>query len=94
MSPQRMGGRAFWASGGGVEGRCGPIGLADAFALLRFLSDEAATRVTGDAAAVEFCAELALELGCALARAVAWRRCADQTLRVSGETAAVWLRKA
>jgi hypothetical protein len=31
----------------------------------------------GDAAAARFCAELALEIGCALAKAALWRRCGD-----------------
>jgi hypothetical protein len=76
MSPERMGGAAFWASGGTVESRRGPIASADAAALLAFLVSEAEVRSRcGDAAAARHCAEQALELGPALARAISWRRC-------------------
>jgi len=76
MSPQRMGGRAYWTSGGGVEGRRGELPLPGALALLEFLSAEAEAQSShADAAAARFCADMALELGEALARAVSWRRC-------------------
>jgi hypothetical protein len=76
MSPARMDGLAYWASGGSVAGRQGPLPLARAVELLAFFNQEAEACVSrGDASAARFCAELALELGCAIARAAAWRRC-------------------
>jgi hypothetical protein len=76
MSPARIGGLAYWASGGSVAGRRGPLPLAGAVELLAFFNREAEVCVArGDAPAARFCAELALELGCAIARAAAWRRC-------------------
>lgn len=76
MSPERMGGLAYWASGGTVAGRRGPITLPRAAALLDFLNAAAETSLTaGDHGAARFCAELALEVGCAIAKAVSWRRC-------------------
>jgi hypothetical protein len=76
MSPTRMGGLAYWASGGAVVGRRGPIALARAAALLAFFNREAGTLLAqGDAPAASFCADVAMELGCALARAANWRRC-------------------
>lgn len=77
MSPARIGGLAYWASGGSVAGRRGPLALERAVELLAFFNSEAEACVSGgDAPAACFCAELALELGCAIARAAAWRRCA------------------
>ena len=76
MSPDRMGGLAYWASGGAVAGRRGPIALGRAAGLLDFFNQAAeASLAGGDAAAARFCAELALELGCAIAKAASWRRC-------------------
>jgi hypothetical protein len=76
MAPGRMGGLAYWASGGSVAGRHGPIGLARAVELLGFFNRQAeASLADGDAAAAHLCADLALEIGCALARAARWRRC-------------------
>ncbi len=76
MAPTRMGGLAYWASGGSVAGRRGPIALARAMELLAFFNREAEMRLAGgDGPAAHFCAELALELGCAIAKAVSWRRC-------------------
>ena len=76
MAPGRMGGLAYWASGGSVAGRRGPIGLARAAELLGFFNRQAETSLAeGDAAAAHFCADLALELGCAIAKAASWRRC-------------------
>jgi hypothetical protein len=60
-----------------VAGRRGPIALARAAELLGFFNRQAeASLAGGDAAAAQLCADLALELGCAIARAVSWRRCA------------------
>ena len=76
MSPDRMAGLAYWSSGGTVAGRRGPIELAHAVALLAFFNQTAETSLaSGDTAAAWFCAELALELGRAIAKAVSWRRC-------------------
>ena len=76
MSPARMGGLAFWSSGGSVAGRRGPMALDRAVELLGFLNREAdACLARGDAAAARLCADLALELGCAVAKAASWRRC-------------------
>jgi hypothetical protein len=77
MSPARMGGLAYWASGGSVAGRRGPVTLSRAVELLGFFNDEAEALLgAGDAAAARCCADLALELGCAVAKAASWRRCA------------------
>jgi len=77
MAPDRMQGLAYWASGGSVAGRRGPIALLRAAELLAFFNAEAETRLgSGDAPAASFCAELALELGQAIAKALTWRRCA------------------
>jgi hypothetical protein len=71
-----MGGLAYWASGGSVAGRRGPMALARAVELLALFNRKAeACLARGDAPAARLCAELALELGCAIARAIAWRRC-------------------
>lgn len=76
MSPDRMGGPAYWASGGTVAGRRGPLPLRRAVALLDFFNEAAdASLGGGDAAAARFCAELAMEVGCAIAKAASWRRC-------------------
>jgi hypothetical protein len=76
MSPARMAGLAWWASGGSVEGRRGPIAAPDAAQLLTFLAREAESlAMAGDGAAALHCAEQALELGRALAKAISWRRC-------------------
>jgi hypothetical protein len=76
MAPDRMGGLAYWASGGSVAGRRGPIALARAAELLAFFNQQAETSLAGgDTAAARLCADLALELGCAIAKAVSWRRC-------------------
>jgi len=76
MSPARTGGLAYWASGGSVAGRHGPMPLARAVELLAFFNSEAdASLRRGDEPAARFCADLALELGFALARAASWRRC-------------------
>lgn len=76
MSPARKAGLAYWASGGSVAGRRGPMPMARAVELLAFFNCEAeACLRLGDEPAAHFCADLALELGCALARAASWRRC-------------------
>jgi hypothetical protein len=83
MSPHRTGGPAYWASGGGVEGRCGPVRLREALALLAFLSAEGERLDRkGESTAARFCAELVLELGPAIATAAAWRR-SSQGLSIS-----------
>jgi hypothetical protein len=77
MSPERMAGRAYWASGGDVIGRCGPMSVARAFELLQVFTEEAGRqRWAGDLAAGELLSSLALELGAAVARAAVWRRAA------------------
>ena len=71
-----MGGLAYWSSGGSVAGRGGTLALESAVELLAFFNREAeACLARGDGAPARFCAELALELGCAVAKAVTWRRC-------------------
>ena len=75
MSPQRMRGPAYWASGGGVEGRSGPLALGEAMALLAFLGDFAESCGGFDDSAAGYCADIAIELGRAIARAVSWRNC-------------------
>ena len=77
MSPHRMRGAAWWASGGTVAGRRGPVALGRALELLAFFNGEAESRLAaGDRAAARFCADQALEVGCAIAKAALWRRCA------------------
>jgi hypothetical protein len=78
MSPRRMGGPAYWASGGAIVGRCGPIELERARALLDFY-DEAAReqRSAGDSAATLCCLRLAVDLARAVIAASAWRRAAQ-----------------
>jgi len=76
MSPDRMAGVAYWASGGTVVGRRGPIALGRAAELLAFFNSEAESCLAaGEMGAARFCAELALEIGCAIAKAALWRRC-------------------
>jgi hypothetical protein len=76
MSPDRMAGVAYWASGGTVAGRRGPIALGRAAELLAFFNSEAERHLSaGETAAARFCAELALEIGCAIVKAALWRRC-------------------
>jgi len=96
MSPVRMGGLAYWASGGSVVGRRGPVALSRAVELLTFFNSEAEQSLAdGDAAAARCCADLALELGCAVAKAASWRRCAGAWTapqpRATGENLPVWL---
>lgn len=75
MSPERMAGPAYWASGGEVIGRGGAMSALRAFELLRFFADEAAERrEAGDSAAARLLASVALDLGTAIARAAIWRR--------------------
>jgi hypothetical protein len=77
MSPQRMGGLAYWACGGEVMGRCGPLARARAAEVAKFLVAQAERgREIGDMAAVYLCCHLALELADAVAAADDWRRAA------------------
>ena len=76
MAPERMSGPAYWSSGGTVAGRRGPITLARAAELLAFFNETADARLAdGDAVTARFCADLALEVGRAIAKAMIWRRC-------------------
>ena len=78
MTPDRLGGLAYWASGGTVVGRRGAIALTPAAELLGFFNLQAEGCLdSGDAAGAQLCADLALELGCAIARASTWLRCGD-----------------
>jgi hypothetical protein len=71
-----MGGLAYWASGGTVASRRGPLAAVRAAELLDFFNMQAdACLAEGDAAGAQFCADLALELGCAVAAAVTWLKC-------------------
>lgn len=77
MSPLRPTGLAYWSSGGGVIGRCGPLGGC-ALELFRFYGREALARHDrGDAAGVRCCLVLALELAAAIVAAADWRRAAS-----------------
>jgi hypothetical protein len=59
-----------------VAGRRGPIELGRAAELLGFFNRQAeACLAQGDTAAAHLCADLALEIGCAIAKAARWRRC-------------------
>jgi hypothetical protein len=76
MSPERMSGAAYWSSGGTVASRRGPVALGRAVELLAFFNSEAEARLAaGETAPARFCAELALEIGCAIAKTAYWRRC-------------------
>jgi hypothetical protein len=78
MSPERMGGLAYWASGGGIVGRCGPIGFERARTLLDFYEAAARERRgAGDSAATLCCLRLAVDLARAIISASAWRRAAQ-----------------
>jgi hypothetical protein len=77
MSPLRIGGPAYWASGGSVVGRRGPIAFSRAKQLLEFFDAEARERRrAGDSAAALFCLRLAVDLAHAIIAASEWRRAA------------------
>jgi len=68
---------AYWASGGGVMSRQGPLSAVRALELLRFFGREASARlVHGDRAGARFCARTAKQLALALSETDSWRRAA------------------
>lgn len=76
MSPERMAGPAYWASGGDVIGRCGALSIERAFELLQFFAGEAERQHGDPAGGGGLLASMAMDLGAAVARAAAWRRAA------------------
>ena len=77
MSPDRMPGPAYWASGGEVRGRGGPLTRDRAIEIAEFLERQAADgRETGDSGAADVCGRMALDLRRAIAAADDWRRAA------------------
>jgi hypothetical protein len=77
MTPRRMPGPAYWASGGEVLGRAGPLTPARAVDVAAFLTRQAeARRGGGDVAAAALLGEMASELSRAIAAADGWRRAA------------------
>jgi hypothetical protein len=96
MSPHRSGPLAYWHSGGTIESRLGQLSRSRAGALCRFFAGEVIAAVDRrDDAAVIFCARALSEIGSAIVAADAWRAAsARRQVRVSHESAALWLRKA
>ena len=78
MSPDRMPGPAYWASGGEVRGRGGPLTRDRAVEVAEFLDRQAegSHRIV-DLAAAGVCRGMALDLRRAIASADDWRRAAD-----------------
>jgi hypothetical protein len=75
MSPAPMPGPAYWASGGEVRGRCGPLTRDRAAEVLQFLDRQAeASRETGELATAGVLGGLARNLCHAIASADDWRR--------------------
>ena len=84
MTPVRLPTRAYWASGGVIVGRCGPLTTVQASALLRFYRRQAlACHDHGDHDAVICCLALAADLAVAIVNAADWARAAsgDRGLR-------------
>ena len=77
MSPARMPGPAYWASGGEVRGRCGPLTRDRAGEVLQFLQRQAEDGLRiGDFAAAAALCRMARDLRLAIALADDWRRAA------------------
>jgi hypothetical protein len=77
MSPDRMPGPAYWASGGEVRSRGGPLTPERAVEIAEFLERQAeGSRETGDSVAAGVCGRMALDLRRAIAAANDWRRAA------------------
>jgi hypothetical protein len=78
MSPAPMPGAAYWASGGEVRGRCGPLTRERAVEVAQFLERRAeVSRTAGDLAAASAVGGMARRLRHAIAAADDWRRAAD-----------------
>jgi hypothetical protein len=78
MSPAPMPGPAFWASGGEVRGRCGPLTSDRAAEVLRFLRRQAETHhKTSESQAAGVLDGMAETLRRAIVAAEDWRRAAD-----------------
>ena len=74
MSPHRSGRLTYWHSGGGVEGRSGPLTRRRALELLHFYVGEViAGFQRRDIAAVIFCVSTSLDIASAIVAADAWR---------------------
>jgi hypothetical protein len=72
-----MDGPSYWASGGEVRGRAGPLTRTRALDVAGFLARQAeARRHSGDPAAADLFSGMALELRAALAATDDWRRAA------------------
>jgi hypothetical protein len=77
MSPAPMPGPAYWASGGEVRGRCGPLTRDHAVEVLQFLDRQTeVSRETGELAAAGALSGMARNLRHAIASADDWRRAA------------------
>jgi len=87
MSPTG-GARSYWTCGGSIVGRCGPLSMSRALALLQFYAGEALTcEGAGDALGAAGCLRLASDLADALLSAAEWARCASPSpLQRSCET--------
>jgi hypothetical protein len=82
MSPDRMPGPAYWASGGEVRGRGGPLTPARAVEIVRFLDQQAEDSDRfGDLTGAGVCRRVALDLRRAIAAAGDWRRAAGPLRR-------------
>jgi hypothetical protein len=82
MSPERMGGPAYWACGGEVRGRCGPLARTRAIEVARFFVDQAERGLeTHDTAAARLGCRLATDLIRAIVAADNWRRAAANLVR-------------
>jgi len=75
MSPAPMSGPAYWASGGEVRGRRGPLTRGRAVELAGFLDREAG-RACGDPALAGALRRMARDVRRAIAAADGWRRAA------------------
>jgi hypothetical protein len=78
MSPAQMPGPAYWASGGELRGRCGPLTRDRAAEVLQCLQRQIeASRKTGDLAAAGALGGMARNLRFAIAAAEDWHRAAE-----------------
>jgi hypothetical protein len=77
MSPASTPSAAYWASGGEVRGRCGPLTRERAIEVARFLERRAeVSRMAGDLATARAVGGMARRLRRAIAAADDWRRAA------------------
>jgi hypothetical protein len=90
MNAERAGRPTYWASGGTVMNRRGPLPFAKALALFQCLGCEAwQCRRRDDAAGAGYCAATALELAQAIVAADDWRCAAEGQRRSNSRVAAL-----